>query len=103
MSLHMLKPYPGTDVFVIDNYYDDNTVEVEVITKIINGSEGSNHNIDVQINYDAGHASSITAQGSVTATMSAPAWVISASVGGAAETDGLVLIIKQNVQIISQD
>ncbi|KAK3803023.1 hypothetical protein RRG08_008394 [Elysia crispata] len=69
----------GTDVFVIDNYYDDNTVEVEVITKIINGSEGSNHNIDVQINYDAGHASSITAQGSVTATMSTPVWVISAS------------------------
>ena len=83
MSLHMLQPYTGTDIFVIDNYYDDNTVEVEVITKIISGSEGSNHNIDVQINYDADHASSVTAQGGVTATTSTPAWVTSESVGSA--------------------
>ncbi|RUS69640.1 hypothetical protein EGW08_022597, partial [Elysia chlorotica] len=69
----------GTDIFVADSYFDSNTVEVEVITKIVSGSEGSLHSIDVQLNYDAGHATSTTAQGSVTATTSTPALVVLAT------------------------
>ncbi|GFO42875.1 hypothetical protein PoB_006938000 [Plakobranchus ocellatus] len=85
----------GSDIFVADDYYDENTIELEVTARLTSNtglaSEGSTHNLNVEIKYDPNYASSLSATATVTATTTVHADVVTASTVSSAKTDGATL------------